>query len=122
MMQKLFLRKFRPHGHCHPKMKAVKLGNTPKVQDDYIYAFTSGEAHLYQVKEIVEDQYICSEFNTEDKKFRRHPNLNFGKVGIFVNHGFKTEPVTLSSAEISGKVLAIGALLFTISENVLCET
>ena len=121
MMQKLYLRKFRPHGSCQPRMKPIKLGNTPKTRDDYIYTFKCGHFQLYQVKEIVDGLYRCSEFNTEDKTFRRHPNLNFGCVGIFVNHGFKTQSVTLTREEIAGKVLSIGALLLTASENVLCE-
>ena len=102
-------------------MKPVKVGNTAKTRDDYIYTFKCGQFHLYQVKEITDGLYTCSEFNTEEKTFRRHPNLNFGCVGVFVNHGFKTQSVTITLEEIAGKVLSIGALLMTASRNVLCE-
>ena len=54
MMQKLYLRKFRPHGNCVPQMKPVKVGDTPKTRDDYIYSFREGTFRLYQVQDIVE--------------------------------------------------------------------
>ena len=71
MMQKLLLRKFRPHSSCEHKMKPVRLGNTPKTRDDLVYTFEDGTYHLYHVKAISEDMssFTCKEFNVEEKVF-----------------------------------------------------
>ena len=125
MMQKLLLRKMRPHLSCQNKMKPVRLGRTPKTRDDMIYTFKEGMYRLYHVKAIEENEneneFTCKEFNIEEKYFRRHQTLDFGSVGVFKNLGYKTVTVVVKDSEIAGKVIAIGCLLLTSSKNVLTE-
>ena len=122
MMQKLLLRKFRAHSICLPDMKPIVLGATPKTRDDLVYTYVNSQYHLFKVTEIDDECYICKEFNVTAKNFRRHPNLDFGKVGIFRNFGFKTTVHRLKWSEIRGKVICIGSLLMSVPKNVLVET
>ena len=121
MMQKMLLRKFRPHSSCATKMEPINLTSTPKTQDDLIYTFEEGIYRLFQVKEMEEDILTCQEFNLEAKSFRRHQTVNFGCVGVFVWHGFLAETVILGIGDVKGKVIKIGALLLTVPKNVLTE-
>ena len=123
MMQKLLLRKFRAHPSCVNQMKPIRLSRTPKTRDDIIYTFSDGVYRLFKVEEIgdVEKEYLCKEYNVSNKTFRRHQTLDFGVVGVFRNHGYKMELVTVQHQEICGKLVSIGSLLFTVSINVLTE-
>ena len=107
MMQKLLLRKMRPHLTCQNKMKPVRLGRTPKTRDDMIYTFKEGMYRLYHVKAIEENEkeFTCKEFSIEEKYFQRHQTLDFGSVGVFENLGYKTVTVVVKDSEISGNCL-----------------
>ena len=104
-------------------MKPIWLSRTPKTRDDIVYTFSEGLYRLYEVKEISDDgkQYMCKEYNVANKIFRRHQTLDFGVVGVFRNHGYKTEMVNVQDKDVCGKLVSIGSLLFTVSINVLTE-
>ena len=86
-----------------------------------MYTFDAGVYRLFEVNEIDEDIYICQEFNLEPKSFRRHQTLNFGLVGVFICNGYLSEKVNVTSDLVKGKVISIGALLFTVPKNILIE-
>ena len=121
MMQKLLLRKFRDHPSCSVNMKPVKVEVTAKKRDNLIYTHEQGQYRLFQVINENEDDFTVKEFNITPKFFRRHQTLDFGVTGVFNNHGYKTEILIVNRFEISGKVILIGSLLFTVPRNILTE-
>ena len=92
-------------------MKPICLQRTPKTRDDLIYTFDA-EYKLFQVEKIEDDEreHVCKEFNVTNKIFRRQQTLDFGLVGVFQNHGYKTQIVTVRENEIAGKLVSIGSL------------
>ena len=122
MMQKLLLRKFRPHGSCSVQMKPVKIGQTAKTRDDLIYTFKDRLYRLFKVVDIEEESFTCQEFNTTPKFFRRHQNLDFGVTGVFNNKGYKTGVFNVERRDMAGKVVMVGnSLLMTVPINILTE-
>ena len=122
IMQKLLMRKYRGHTHCQNQMKPIRPGSTKKSRDDLLYIFNGDMYTMYMVLDVLpNDNYECLELNTEEKFFTRHPSLNFGKVGIFKNHGLTTIKKIIHISEISGKVISNQNLLFTVPMNVLTQ-
>ena len=123
MMEKMLLRKFRPNHDCVIRMKPISVSSTPRSRDDLVYTFEEQEHRMFKVIEIEGggSRLICREYIISGKIFRRHPTLEFDKVGVYNNHGFKTVRTELQLAEIKGKVFSFGSLLMTIPMNVLTE-
>ena len=122
MMQKLLLRKFRPHTSCSVQMKPVRIGQTAKTRDDLVYTLQDGVYRLFQVVDMDEDSFTVHEFNITPKSFRRHQNLDFGVTGVFNNNGYKTGVFVVEKEEIGGKVVMVGnSLLMTVPINILTE-
>ena len=121
-MQKNLLAKYRRHGSCKNGMEPVTTNVTAKTRDDLIYTLEEGEYELYKVVEIQEDgNFICRKFNISPKSFLRHPDLDFGKVGVFHYHGFHNILFQVAREDVQGKVFHFHSLLLTISRNVLAE-
>ena len=122
MMQKMLLRKFRPHHDCEQRMKPISVGTTPRCRDDLVYTYNEQQYRMFKVIKILEsEQYVAREFNITGKVFKRHPSLHFDTVGVFNNHGFKTEKTVLDLSQIKGKVFSHGSLLMSIPMNILVE-
>ena len=82
-MTRMMLRKYRPH-HCEQGIRSIKDYQTPKTRDDLIYLFEGEKFNFYKVKHVVGDgTYECNELNVEKKEFKRHPELDFDRVGVF---------------------------------------
>ena len=121
-MQKHLLAKYRPHPSCRNGMEPVTTHVTPKTRDDLIYTIEDGEYELYKVVEVLEDRnYKCLKFNTSPKYFIRHPDLDFGKLGIFNNHGYHNIYFQVGHEDVKGKVFQNHSLLLTIARNILAE-
>jgi len=121
IMERLLLRKYRPHARCQPSMRPVRVGKTSKSRDDLFYTFRNGIYRLFQVKEIVDNELRCLEFNLLDKTFSADNSLNFGLVGVFRNMGKKAGERIVAKADIDGKVISSKGLLFTAPRNILAE-
>ena len=122
-MQKLLMRKYRSHTKCETEMKPIRTGSTTKSRDDLVYVYKDENFTLYQVQEVLEnDWFECVELNTEDKFFTRHGSLNFGRVGVFKDHGLTTIIKRIHISEIAGKVVSNMKLLFTVPMNILKQT
>ena len=122
MMQKLLLRKFRPHRHCYVRMKPIKVGQTAKTRDDLIYTYDDCiKYRLFKVVDIEDEDYTVKEFNISPKVFRRHQTLNFSHTGVFEWHGCKPGLFIVNMSEVCGKVVMIQNLLMTVPMNVLTE-
>ena len=102
-------------------MKPIRIGCTGKSRDDLIYTFEDGHYTLFKVVSMTGTRYLCKEYNISGKTFNKEPTLQFQQVGVFNNHGFKTEKITVRPSEIKGKVFSLGAILMTIPSNVLLE-
>lgn len=119
----MLMRKLRPPHQCKTKMKPLKSITTAQSADNLLYTFENNQYCLYKVLECLDNnEFKCVELNIEDKKFQRHQSLNFGKVGVFKNHGLTTVERVLNINEVNGKVFSRKGLLFTVSMNVLEET
>ena len=122
MMQKHLLGKYRPHPSCQNGMEPVTTHVTAKTRDDLIYTIEDGDYELYKVVEVQEDRnYKCRKFNTSPKSFMRHQDLDFGKVGVFNNHGYHNIFFQVEHKDVKGKVFQFHSLLLTIARNVLAE-
>ena len=122
IMQRIMARKFKGGHTCSPKRTPIKVGKTPKSRDDLIYTKSNGFYSLYRVEEIDENgDFHCKQFNVIDKTFPACPGLNFGLVGVFKNHGFKSGMRFVQADDVAGKVILNQGMLFTASNNVLVE-
>lgn len=122
-MQKMLTKKYRHGDDCVTRMKPFRMKTTTQSRDDLLYLFNNGMYYLYQiVEELGDNEFTCVEMNTEEKTFSRVMTLNFGRVGVFKNHGHTTITKTVKGSEVAGKVIAIRGLLFTVPKNVLQET
>lgn len=122
-MEKMLLRKYRPHDTCVTEMKPLRPDTTLKSQDNLIYTYEEKQYTLYKVLEVGDnDHYKCVELNIEDKSFSRELTLNFGLVGVFKDHGLTTIEKDIELREIKGKVVSSKGLLFTVAKNILQET
>ena len=121
-MQRILARKFKGNHVCKVKPVPIQVGKTPKKRDDLIYTKVDGIYNLFRVEEILENNdFCCKQFNVIDKMFPVCPGLNFGFVGVFKNHGFKSGIRIVRENEVKGKVILNQGVLFTVSNNVLTE-
>lgn len=103
-------------------MKPIRPNSTSKARDDLVYIYKEKQYSMYQVLEILDDNYYdCVELNIEEKIFTRHASLNFGKVGVFKYHGLTTIKRNIHIEEINGKVVMNQNLLMTVPMNVLTQ-
>ena len=122
MMQKNLLAKYRPHVSCKNGMESITTNVTAKTRDELIYTLEDGEYELYKVVEIKEDgNFNCRKFNISPKSSLRHPELDFGKVGVFHYHGYHNINFEVAREDVQGKVFHFHSLLLTIARNVLAE-
>ena len=121
-MQKMLLRKFRSQHRCEVTMTAVSTRCTAKSRDDLIYTFDDDfKYRLFKVVKINGDQFLCREFNVTPKTYNRVTELDFSTVGVFNNHGHKTNTTVVTLSDVKGKVFSMGSILMTIPINVLTE-
>ena len=123
IMARLLLSKYRPHGSCLVRMKPIKTSSTPKTRDDLIYTFEDGRYKFYAVDSVNTDveTYCCTELNISPKVFRRHEDLDFGRVGVFQHLGRKTITRDLTLEEIHGKLYSYKGLVMSLPVNILTE-
>ena len=121
-MQRILARKYKGNHTCTTKLAPIAVGKTPKKRDDLIYTLVEGFYSLFRVEEILDnEEYYCRQFNIIDKMFPVCPGLNFGLVGVFKNHGFKSGMKIVRENEVKGKVILNQGTLFTVSKNVRAE-
>ena len=123
MMQKILLGKFRPHSTCKGRMRRITTNVTAKTRDDLIYTCAHGEIDIFKVVEVqpLEQQFMCKKFNISSKSFEKHPDLDFGTVGLFNWHGFHNIHYFVKAKDVKGKAFKFGSLISTIPTNVLLE-
>ena len=121
IMQRTYLRKFRPHKDCKKKMREIKPGKTNKSRDDLVYTFTDGQYSLFKVEEVNGNILTCSEINFVPKIFQRHPDLMFHLVGVFQDLGKKNVMRKLNRKQIKGKLVRVRGLIITVPCSVLLE-
>ena len=103
-------------------MKPISASSTPRSRDDLVYSYEQKEHRMFKVVKMEGcGRLVCREFIISGKVFRRHPTLEFDRVGVYNNHGFKTMKCVLSQDQIRGKLLSLGNLLMTIPLNILIE-
>jgi hypothetical protein len=73
------------------------------------------------VESIDEDVIHCSEINIGEKIFQRHPDLDFGLVGVFKDYGKKNIYHDIAKTDIHGKLVRTRGLIITAPNNVLTE-
>ena len=123
ILQKMLVRKYNHKDDCETQMKPIKTTVTAKSQDNLVYILEDSKYTLFEVREVLEDGYLeVVELNIEDKVYSREPSLNFGKVGVFKNHGTTLVKSTISLSQVHGKVIAVRGLLLTVPKNILTET
>ena len=103
-------------------MKPISTRRSAKSRDDLIYTFADDNYRLFKVlEELPDDRFKCREFNISPKSFKRHPTLDFGNVGVFNNHGYRSHRTVVSINDVKGKVFSTGSLVMTIGRNLLTE-
>ena len=122
ILQRQLVSKIVPGHKCHTQMRLLRDKETSKTADNLFYVFKDAEYKLYKViGDITEENVFAQQLNVSRKVFNRLPDLDFGSVGVFVDHGLLTIKTVVPLSDISGKLVKIKNLYMTAPRNVLTE-
>ena len=103
-------------------MKNLSEKSTIKSADNLFYTFINKEYKLYKVLKVMDDLKVyAQQLNVSEKTFSRHPELPFGTVEVFKDHGFLTTNTIIAIDEVAGKHVKTKNLYMTAPRNVLTE-
>ena len=122
----MLLRKFRPNHYCQKKMHKPSAHQSPKTNDTLVYSFRDNEYRMFVVDQVYtnnrgEEKFRATELNIQPKFFKRAPELDFGVVGGFINHGKLYTKVKLKKSDIDGKCIQCQKMIFTFHNDVLVD-
>lgn len=86
-----------------------------------VYTYASKQYNIYEISDTDGKTITCHRVGKYPAHFDETPNLNWATVRVFKRGGVSSEPVTLDSSQISGKVLKVSNYLLTCPINVLNE-
>ena len=119
-MERYLLHKFSPGHRCKTAMRDLKEKVTPKAADNLFYTFQDQKYHLYKVLTVMDrTEVFAQELNVMEKVFSRHPELPFGSVGVFKDHGCLTTKKVIKMQDVAGKLIQVDNLYMTVPRNVL---
>ena len=119
IMRKTLIKRALGH-HCCEKSIYYSAKDTAMECNNLIYIFANGKYHIYEINAIDEDILSCTEINLIDPVFPDTPNLNFNKVGVFVE-GQMGQAKLISNNDVHGKVIRVDKYLITCPIDVLRE-
>lgn len=90
--------------------------------NNLIYCYVRKEYLIYQITDINDAELTCHKVGKYPANFTQTPNINWSSVGVFRKGGVSSDPTTIRTSEICGKVLNVGKYLITCPTNVLIET
>ena len=103
-------------------MRDLKEKVTSKSADNLFYTFNDQTYKLYKVLTVMDKtQVFAQELNVTEKVFRREPELPFGTVGVFKDHGCLTTKTVIQTEDVAGKVIKVNNLYMTAPRNVLTK-
>ena len=122
ILERYLMTKFCPGHRCKTSMRSLAEKTTSKSADNLFYTFKDSEYKLFKVLKVMDtNEVYAQELNVAKKVFARHPELPFGSVGVFEDHGVLTIKKVIPMTEVAGKLVKIRNLYMTAPRNVLTE-
>lgn len=120
MLQSVLLKRMLTKHECIEKIY-YREKDTNRECNSLIYVYENNDHHIYQIKKIEGDNFICNRLGNHAYESPHTRTCNWSSVGVYKKGGLSSDDVIIDRHNVDGKVMKVMNLLITCPANVLRE-